>query len=111
MDMFKHYGIEVKAERYCVDCGKKISNRRSNRCNSCSMKNQYNIGTRERKVNIEDRPNREKLKDLIRNNPMLTIGKMFGVSDNAVRKWCKKYYLPYKSTEIKKYADEEWASI
>lgn len=23
--------------------------------------------------------------------PMLHIGKQFGVSDNAIRKWCKKY--------------------
>ena len=87
---------------------KKISNRRAIRCNACSVQNQYDIGTRKRKVNIEDKPNREELKNLIKNNSMLAIGKMFGVSDNAVRKWCKKYNLPYKSTEIKKYTDEEW---
>jgi hypothetical protein len=26
---------------------------------------------------------------------------MFGVSDNAVRKWCKAYGLPYKKKDIK----------
>ena len=26
---------------------------------------------------------------------------MYNVSDNAVRKWCKRYDLPYKKNEIK----------
>ena len=39
------------------------------------------------------------------------IGKQFGVSDNAVRKWCKKYGLPQKVSEIKKYTDEEWLNL
>jgi 5-methylcytosine-specific restriction endonuclease McrA len=38
-----------------------------------------------------DRPSRENLDKLIEQYPMTTIGKMYGVSDNAVRKW-KKYY-------------------
>ena len=36
---------------------------------------------------------------------------MFSVSDNAIRKWCKNYNLPYKKTEIKNYTDEEWINI
>lgn len=38
-----------------------------------------------------ERPNKELLDELISKYPMTTIGKMYGVSDNAVRKW-KKYY-------------------
>ena len=29
------------------------------------------------------------------------IGKKYGVSDNAVRKWCKKYEIPYRSSDYK----------
>ena len=54
---------------------------------------------------------REDLKHLIRTTPFLTIGKQFGVSDNAIRKWCDKYKLPRKVSEIKKYTDEEWEDI
>ena len=54
---------------------------------------------------------REELKSLIRTTSFLQIGKQFGVSDNAIRKWCKNYELPYKSTEIKKYTNEEWDNI
>jgi len=38
-----------------------------------------------------DRPTKEELDYLIKNHPMTTIGKMYGVSDNAVRKWIKSY--------------------
>jgi protein-arginine kinase activator protein McsA len=29
------------------------------------------------------------------------IGKLFGVSDNTIRKWCKQYELPYHSSDYK----------
>ena len=54
---------------------------------------------------------REKLKQLIRTTPFLKIGKQLGVSDNAIRKWCDKYKLPRRVSEIKKYTDEEWEEI
>lgn len=31
------------------------------------------------------------------------VGKKYNVSDNAVRKWCKYYQLPEKTSELKKY--------
>ena len=43
--------------------------------------------------------------------PFTQIGKKYGVSDNAVRKWCDFYDLPRKSTEIKKYTDQDWELI
>jgi hypothetical protein len=41
--------------------------------------------------------------ELIKSTPFLTIGKMYGVSDNAVRKWCRYYNLPYRKNDIKEY--------
>lgn len=38
-----------------------------------------------------ERPSYEILKELIENHPMTAIGKMFGVSDNCIRKWLKFY--------------------
>ena len=55
--------------------------------------------------------NREELKSMIRNMSFVQIGKHFNVSDNAIRKWCDKYHLPRKTTEIRKYTDEEWEKI
>lgn len=39
------------------------------------------------------RPSKEELEVLIKTIPMVHIGKQFGVSDNAVRKWAKRYQL------------------
>jgi len=42
---------------------------------------------------------------------MIKVGKKYGVSDNAVRKWCKRYGLPYKSRTIRLLSDDEWEDI
>lgn len=54
---------------------------------------------------------REQLKDKIRNQSFSEIGREYGYSDNAIRKWCDKYNLPRHKREIKKFSDEEWKLI
>ena len=54
---------------------------------------------------------REELKMLIRTQPFTEIGKSFGVTDNAVRKWCKNYKLPSTKREINAYLDEDWSKV
>ena len=89
-------------KKYCIDCGKLIS-AKSTRCINCD--NEF------RKTKSTQKITREELKDLIRTTPFVEIGKMFSVSDNAVRKWCRKFNLPYKTSEIKNYTNEEWLAI
>ena len=98
----KNKNHKEKKIKYCLDCGKIISNK-SIRCLECEIKN--------RKTDEVKGLSREELKKLIRNTSFTKIGKMFNVSDNAVRKWCDKYHLPKKVSEIKKYTDEEWLKI
>lgn len=93
------YKVKYK-RKYCPVCGKRI-NHRSKTCAEC-----YQIKSR-----TCERPNREKLKKEIRIYPITKIGAMYGVSDNAIRKWCKCYQLPYSSRKIKNYSDEEWNDI
>lgn len=38
-------------------------------------------------------PTKDELIKLIKNNSYCAIGRIYGVSDNAVRKWCKKYEI------------------
>lgn len=94
------YPIRKKEDFTCQICGKPIG-KTSKYCPSCN-------GLIHRKTM---RPSREELKNLIRTNSFVQIGKMFNVSDNAIRKWCKAESLPSKSLDIKKYSDEEWEKI
>ena len=88
---------------YCKDCGKEIS-KGSLRCVSCESKH--------RTISLEDMPvTREELKNLIRTMPFTKIGVKFGVTDNAIRKWCDKFNLPRKVSDIKQYSDEEWTKL
>ena len=49
---------------------------------------------------IPNRPDLDQLgKDVI-SMPMTKIGEKYGVSDNAVRKWCTALGLPFKKAEI-----------
>lgn len=87
---------------YCIECGQEITkDSQSGLCVSCSSK-----ATR-----IVERPAREELKTLIRTMPFTQIAKQFGVSDNAIRKWCIKENLPSRVTEIKQISDDDWKII
>lgn len=87
---------------FCPVCGKPIFIKKHKYCSQeCACAGHRKIS----------RPSREELKVLIRETSFLQIGKQFGVSNVAVSKWCKQYNLPYKSSEIKKYTDEEWKNI
>ena len=91
------------AERYrCRCCGKAIGgDGRTGLCPECYMKT----------TRRADRPEREVLKQLIREVSMTRIAADYGVTDNAIRKWCDAYNLPRTKSEIKKYSDEEWATL
>lgn len=66
---------------YCKECGNKCSSLSKHMlCIDC-----YNIY--QRKVN--NRPTKEYLTQLLLNNTYVSVGKMFGVSDNTIRKWLK----------------------
>ena len=90
------YNSAHKGKYYCEDCGCEISYG-AIKCLACRNK--------EKSKNI---PNRETLKQLLINTSFVEIGRQYNVTDNAVRKWCDKYHLPRRTSDIKKYTMEEW---
>lgn len=90
------YNSTHQGKYYCEDCGCEIS-QGAIKCLSCRNK--------EKSKNI---PDRDTLKNLVRNTSFVQIGKKYNVTDNAVRKWCDKYGLPRRTREIKQYSEEEW---
>lgn len=98
---FKKMRSKGITKNFCLDCGKEI-NKESSRCVECNNK----------KLRfIKNRPSRKELKQLIRNMPFTKIGEKFGVSDNAIRKWCDAENLPRSARKIASYSDEEWLLI
>ena len=73
----------TKPKNKCVDCNTTIG-KTSTKCRSCSAKTQV---CRYRKV--ADRPSKSHLQSLLESNSYVTVGKMYGVSDNTIRKWLK----------------------
>lgn len=92
--------IKHKKVNYCKCCGAEID-RNASLCVKCFAEQRR----------VVERPNREELKNLIRTKPFTQIAKIYGVSDNSIRKWCKSEGLPNKSTEIKLYTDKEWENV
>ena len=87
----KYYDpIVVKKIYRCAHCGTEIT-REAHYCPECAS-------LKRRKVK---RPSKEELIQLLLLYPFTTIGKKYSVTDNTIRKWCKSYNLPYKSSEIK----------
>lgn len=98
------HGGQNAPTHFCIDCNKKIS-KGATRCIDC-----YRAATRKKGGNriVEERPSRDELKYLIRTKPFTHIGKQYGITDNAIRKWCDGYELPRRKKDIKSYTDEEW---
>lgn len=89
-----------RTPKYCAKCGAQITNK-ATLCVACANKASRKI----------ERPSREELKELVRSVPFIKIGKLYGVSDNAIRKWCDAYDLPRQKYVINSYSDEEWLKI
>ena len=94
--------------KYCIDCGKELSDNRSIRCRACAAKER---GSKKTVPLNQMKVTREELKELIRTTPFTTIGSRFGVTDNSIRKWCDKFNLPRTKKEINSYSDEEWQNL
>jgi Zn finger protein HypA/HybF involved in hydrogenase expression len=80
----KTYKEATKELQKCVDCNKDISSL-CDRCVDC-----YKVYQSIHLVKVV-RPSYEQLVEDTKNLTMVAVGKKYGVSDNAVRKWIKRY--------------------
>lgn len=76
--------LDTNSKRVAVcGCGKQISSR-ATQCKSCSSIT--------KQIGKTKRPSKEQLEEDFRLlKSFVQVGKKYGVSDNAVRKWCKLY--------------------
>lgn len=85
-----------KKIKYCPDCGCEISSK-SQYCKKCGPKHRNSNF----KVSLEEKPSKEELLEMIKTIPFIKIAEKYGITDSAVRKWCKKYEIPSTKKELR----------
>lgn len=85
--------LTAKKHYYCSVCGKEIVTN-SKYCIDCGHKS-------ERKVT--NRPTSSELINLLKeyNGNFVQVSRLFNVTDNTIRKWCKGYDIPHHSIDYK----------
>lgn len=84
-----------KAINRCLNCGTELKDSRSTYCLQCSS---VINGIKIRKV---DRPSKEELIMLLKDNSIAEVGKIYNVSSRSIYKWCKAYGMPTTINEIR----------
>lgn len=83
---------------HCSQCGEVLSSENTTGlCLSC-----YHKSTRK----VVDRPEPIELAQEILSMGFCAVGRKYGVSDNAIRKWCKAYNMPTKKEELHTWLEE-----
>ena len=85
---------------YCIDCGAPIRPE-SIRCKKC------NANARKTTKPIT----KDLLKELVRNSSFDKIGEKYGVTGNAIKKWCVGYGIPHRKKDIMAFSEEDWDMI
>lgn len=86
--------LNSKKEYFCESCGSRLYERtKTGLCKTC-----YD------EISSAHIPSKETLYSLLQQHSFVYVGKMYGVSDNAVRKWCLKYNIPKHSSYYRKLA-------
>ena len=77
----------AKRKTNCKQCGIELAkNTQSGLCRACLNK----------KMTTPNKPSKEVLQQQVKQYSMLSLGRKYGVSDGAIRKWCKQYGIDYK---------------
>ena len=78
-------------KNYCQNCGRQISTKKASLCVECSAL----------KRRVVERPDKDTLYNELKKSSFLAVGRKYGVSDNAIRKWCTTYGLSTKAKDYK----------
>lgn len=99
-DNFCGRGIKNRKEpRLCSSCGKVLlSNNKTGLCRECYKEvcDKNHVSTNGKPYKHPKELTRDILIEEIQNNSFVALGLKYNVSDNTIRKWCKKYNIDMK---------------
>lgn len=100
-----------KLNPHCKQCGKVISYKnKTGYCQECSKKRKAKNSYPQREHHYAH-PSKDVLWELIKSKSFLEIGRIYGVTDNAIRKLAKQYGLPFRRRDIERQIEEEKNSL
>lgn len=103
----KHYNAHNKLVGECIICGATID-KRSTHCKQCENKQRKEEAIQ---ALVDRGITRDFLKNEIRIKSFLQIANEQNVADKTISKWCKRFNLPFRKTDINAISDEEWIHI
>lgn len=82
---------KTSTEYFCIECGKKLAHKcNTGMCQECYKKS----------IRVVERPDAITLALEVLENGYAAVGRKYGVTDNAIRKWCKAYNIPTNKKEM-----------
>lgn len=91
---------QFNKKQHCEKCGKELHSKKSKLCEECYQNNRRVVFD-DYVITSKGKITKNELYQLLKENSFCSVGRMFNVSDNAIRKWCKKINIPYKSKDYK----------
>lgn len=102
----------LEGKNLCPICNKNLKTKESSKCFSCNLLELSEINKKLKKEKfmeeLENKIPKETLMQLVREKSFIEIGKIYGVSDNAIKKWCKNYCIPFRKEDIRNINDKNW---
>lgn len=81
--------VNIKNKEICPECMQRLKSKGAKRCFECN-----------KNYNRRNFPSKEELEQYIGKLSFVKIGRIYDVTDNTIRRWCKAYGLPYKKKQL-----------
>ena len=99
--------FNYKFKNICPCCNKNLKAFESIKCKECFSSEQSKLYLNK----LSERIPKKILKNYLKNFSKNKLKKDYNIQNSQLERLCEYYNLPYKTSEIKKYTDEEWKNL
>ena len=102
----------LESKNLCPICNKNLKTKESSMCSNCrdsflseTLKFDKNKKYMEQ---LQNKISKEELMVLVYEKPFDEVGRIYNVSGNTIKKWCKHYCIPFRKEDIIEIRKEDW---